>query len=442
MNARSVALEALEKIDLRQAYADLALSACFRRYPDLSARDKRQATDLVYGTVRRMNTLDWAVSLFLKVRLDRCDPPVRAALRVGAYQLLFTDHIPTPVAVDATLTALTKRKRRAVGLVNAVLRKIASLERQLPYPAPETSPQDHLVLRYSHPSWIIGYMLERLGWEETVAWCEWNNRTPVTTLRINPLRTQVEDFGSMLEAHGVEWESGHYCEEAVRVRRGGRVEEFPGYHKGLFQVQDEASMLVGRLVDPQPGERVLDMCAAPGGKSTHLAELMGDSGSVLAVDIHAKRVGLVRESARRLGLEAITTRVGDARGLEQAHEGFDRVLLDAPCSGLGVLAKRPDARWRRQPEDIVALVALQRELIRGAADYLRPGGVLVYSVCTLTDEEGTGIIDEFLRENPAFTPAAELPLPGGLEGENGRITIWPQRHSIDGFFMARLHKSR
>ncbi len=443
MNSRSVALEALEAIDVRGAYADLALPACFRRYPALEARDKRQATELVYGSVRRMNTLDWAVGLFLKgLALSQCDAPVRAALRLGAYQLLYMDNIPVPVAVDATLRALSARNRRAVGLVNAVLRRIGALEGQLPYPDPDSHPLEYLALRYSHPPWMLDHMMPRLGWEEIIAWCQWNNRSPRTTLRVNRLRTSTARFTELLSCEGIAWKPGRYHEQAVRLERAGRVEELPGYEDGLFQVQDESSMLVGALLEPQPGERVLDMCAAPGGKSTHLAELMDDRGQVWAMDIHPGRVARIRESAERLGLSSIHVIEQDARELQGAEQSFDRVLLDAPCSGLGVLARRPDARWRRSPEDIPALAAVQKELLAAAGRYLRPDGVLVYSVCTLTKEEGSDVIDQFVRDHPKFSVA--LP-PMGLarfRGENGHLTLWPHRHKTDGFVMARLSKSR
>ncbi|MEW6522644.1 MAG: 16S rRNA (cytosine(967)-C(5))-methyltransferase RsmB [Bacillota bacterium] len=442
--ARQAALRTLHAVDTRGAYADLALESVLQGLPELTGPDRRLATELAYGTVRRQNTLDWALSRYLNRPLASCDPWVRAALRLGAYQLLYMENIPGPVAVNETVKLLHRQPRWLTGLVNAVLRRLSRHRaEELPYPALDESPAQHLALVHSHPEWIVAVFLDRIGLEETASLCRWNNQPPRLTVRINTLRTGVDAFTRCLDAEGIRWKTGLHHPAAVELLAPGNIRQVPGFAQGHFQVQDEASMIVAQLLDPKSGQEVLDACAAPGGKAMHLAELVGVDGRVVANDINEQRLQLIRENALRLGLCHVEVTQGDARRLPQGWV-FDRVLLDAPCSGLGVLARRPDARWRKKPRHIPGLTRLQRELLEGASACVRPGGVLVYSVCTLTGPEGPGVVEGFLQDHPQFRLDDPRPwLPSSLTGavtDRGYVELWPQRHGTDGFFMARLAK--
>lgn len=428
-------------MDTRGAYAERALAAALERGPGLGGPARKLATELAYGAVRRRNTLDWALSFCMQRPLEACDPWVRAALRLGAYQLLYLDTVPGPVSVDETVRLLNHRPPWVRGLVNAVLRRLAHERCRLVYPDPVTEPVRHLAVVHSHPEWVVESFLARLGWLETAALCQWNNRPPRLTVRVNTLRTRAEHFTLSLEAAGVQWKAGLYHPAAVELVGPGRILDLPGYAEGHFMVQDEGSMLAVSLLDPQSGQRVLDACAAPGGKATHLAELVGTSGVVIANDVNPGRLKFVQENARRLGLEQLQLAQADAGRLNGAW-ACHRVLLDAPCSGLGVLSRRPDARWRKSAADVAALAALQRLLLEGAASCVMPGGALVYSVCTVTEAEGPAVVSAFLERHPEFYLDHPRPyLPPGLETAvtgPGFVELWPQRHGTDGFFMARL----
>ncbi|HAI20423.1 MAG TPA: 16S rRNA (cytosine(967)-C(5))-methyltransferase RsmB, partial [Clostridiales bacterium UBA8153] len=275
------------------------------------------------------------------------------------------------------------------------------------------------------------------------ALCRWNNRPPRITVRVNTARVPVEEFTRNLQAAGVAWRAGLYHPAAVELVGPGRIRDLPGYAEGHFVVQDEGSMLAVSLVDAQSGQRVLDACAAPGGKATHLAELVGKGGTVIANDVNPGRLRLVQENGCRLGLEQLRLSQQDA-GLLEGAWACHRVLVDAPCSGLGVLSRRPDARWRKSAGVVAAMAALQPQLLEGAASCLLAGGALVYSVCTLTQAEGPEVVTGFLERHPEFRLDCPRPyLPAGLETAitgPGYVELWPQRHGTDGFFMARLVK--
>jgi 16S rRNA (cytosine967-C5)-methyltransferase len=317
---------------------------------------------------------------------------------------------------------------------------------RLPFPDRDRDPVGRLALEHSHPEWMVTVVMERLGAAETEDWCRANNQPAPLTVRVNRLRTSVERFTAELDRAGIAWRPGHYYEYAVELLRPGPLDAVPGFEQGHFLVQDEASMLVAAVLDPRAGERVLDACAAPGGKATHLAELMDDQGLVLANDARAARVQLIHENRKRLALQCMEVRTGDARELGEVYPAhFHRVLVDAPCSGLGVLARRPDARWRRQPADVEALARLQYELLVASARCVRPGGTLVYSVCTLTPAEGQGVIDAFLATEAQFCLEPSTgPLDPALFAQalpGGVLELWPHRHGTDGFFVARLVRS-
>lgn len=424
-DARSVAIDALERVEAG-AYAHAMLPSRLRA-SGLDARDRAFVTFIVYGAVREQRRLDALIIPRCHQPLDRLEPRVRAALRIGTFQLLHD--IPPHAAVNATVSAAPPRAR---GLVNAVLRSVAAAGP--PYPE-----SDDLAVRYSYPDWIVaefGNAVPRAQLEPLLAI---GNEPAAVTLRPNPLRTTSDALAEELEAQRVRVARGEVVRDALVVGGIGDPVDLPAVAEGRATPQDQGSQAVVAVLDPQPGDRVLDVAAAPGGKSTAAGERVGD-GLVVAADLHPGRLGLVRQAVERLGLgEVVTPVVADGRRLPISPAAFDRVLVDAPCTGLGVLRRRPEARWRIRPEAVDQLVALQRSLLSAAARAVAPGGRLLYSVCTLTRAETSGIggwafahLDGFTVEPPPGDPWRPLG-PGAV--------LWPHTAGTDGMFVLSLRRT-
>ncbi len=443
---RDLALLALHRVDTAAAFASLALHEVFRRHP-APRRERALATELAYGAVRRLNTLDFIIGRFSHRDPAALDPWTRSILRLAVYQICYSDRIPVHAAVaEAVEQAKRYGHRDRAGFVNAVLRAVASMRGEVAFPSPDEDPVAHLSLAHSHPEWLVRRWLGRYGFEDARRLLEYDNVAPPVVIRANRLRTDPQALALRLAEEGVEVRPGRYLPEALVIVAPEALEEIPSFRAGLFTVQDESSMLAARVLDPQPGETVIDVAAAPGGKTTHIAELMANRGRIIACDVHPGRLELVRENCRRLGVTIVEAVAEDGRELPARYRALaDRVLLDAPCSGLGVLNRRPDARWRKSAEQIAALAALQGELLEAAAACLAPGGVLVYSTCTIEPEENEQVVARFLDAHPDFAPdPLDLFLPAGLAGEGagGWLQILPFRHGIDGFFVARLRRAR
>ncbi len=442
--ARDVALEALVAVDQNESYAGQALERALRRHA-IPRRDRSLATELVYGVQRRLNTLDWALSQVSSRPLADMTVWIRSDLRLAAYQLLFLDRIPPSAAVNEAVELAKKHGHKGVaGFVNGVLRALLRRQDALPYPDPQQDPVAYLALRHSHPEWLVRRWLERYGFEGTEALLRANNETPPLTVRPNRLRTDREGLVQALTAEGVETEPGRLLPDSVVIKGGPIFEELKAFQDGLFTVQDEGSMLVGQVVQPAAGMTVLDACAAPGGKSVHLAELMGNQGRVVAVDSHPHKLQLIRDNARRLGTDIVTPKLGDARevGAGMAAQ-VAAALVDAPCSGLGVLRRRADSRWRKSPAQIAELHDLQVDILHGVAAAVKPGGVLVYSTCTTEPEENQETVEAFLAGHPEFELQDLRPfLPPALVAEptaaSGWVQLLPHVHGTDGFFIARM----
>lgn len=443
-DAREAALQTLYAVEVKAAFAHLALSHILRTAA-LPPRERALATELAQGTVRMRAAVDFALAQFCHYQLTRLSPWIRNLLRLAAYELLFL-HRTSPAATCHAAVELAKQYGHpgTVRLVNAVLRRLSEQRKQIDYPPFETDPVGHLTTRLSHPRWLVERWLQRWPPEEVRALCLTNNRPPPLTVRVNRLRLTPEDLRAQWEVRGVKAQPCRWAPEGLVVGHVGEVQLLWGFDQGWFTVQDEASMLVGYLAAPQPGWEVADLCSAPGGKATHLAELMGDRGRVWAVDLHSRRLQRVAETAVRLGLRNLFTRCADARRVaEVLPQPLDLVLLDVPCTGTGTLRRRADARWRKQPEQLEELVTLQRELLSAAAELVRPGGVLVYSTCSLEPEENEEQIRWFRERYSHFVPALEPPpeveLPG-LNRAEGWLHLWPPRDGTDGAFLARLRR--
>jgi 16S rRNA (cytosine967-C5)-methyltransferase len=444
--ARSVSLRALREIDEKEAFANQALDAALDRSA-LQGRDRGLATELVYGVTRRRATLDWLIARASARPLAKIDPWTRNILRQAVYQLLYLERIPQSAVVHEAVELARRFGHEGLAkFVNGVLR---GLLRQMPLELPAAEgpdPAGALAVRHSYPEWLARQWVDRYGLAEAVRLLEAGNAVPPLTLRANRLKVTREQLLEALQAEGLTCRPTLLSPHGVVVADTGgkQLEQLKAYRQGFFLVQDESSMLVAPVVDPRPGMLVLDLAAAPGGKATHLAELMQNRGQVIALDIHPHKVEMIDENARRLGIAIIQTVAIDAR-LAGRHfaERADAVLCDVPCSGLGTLARRADLRWRKEAADLAALVPLQREILASAAQAVRPGGILVYSTCTIGPAENEEVVESFLAGRPDFAPDPIEPyLPEGLESEGAWVRLLPHRHGTDGFFIARLRRAR
>ncbi|NPV27719.1 MAG: 16S rRNA (cytosine(967)-C(5))-methyltransferase RsmB [Firmicutes bacterium] len=449
-SGREGALHVLVRVEGDKAYANLALDQ-FLRCHALERLERHLMTELVYGVVRSLNTLDWVLEQFLRQKLVKLTPWIRNILRLGVYQLIFLSKIPPGAAVNESVK-LARRYGHAgtVRLVNGVLRNISRGLNNLPWPNQNEDPIAYLAIRHSHPSWLVERWLTRLGFTETEALCQANNQAAGISIRCNTLRLSPAELTQVLQQEGVKVEASNLIPEGLKIGDFSSIVELKSFEQGFFQVQDESSMLVSYVVRPTPGSLVIDACSAPGGKTTHLAQFMQNQGRILAFDVHPHKLGLVEKNCQRLGITNVVVQTGDARELPVEFNGkADFVLVDAPCSGLGVLRRRPDARWRKEPTQIAELAKIQQQILDRVAECVRPGGVLVYSTCTTEPEENQGQIQAFLCRHPEFTTndLTELipfPLTGRDDQETakaGWLQLWPHRHGTDGFFVSRLVKS-
>lgn len=445
--AREIALEILYSVETKESYSNLELNFILEKHSP-SREERGLATELVYGVLRRRNTLDWIIRQFAERSIDKMTPWIRNILRLSIYQLLFLERIPVSAACNEGVELAKKKGHLGVSkFVNGVLRNIARNIDNLPWPE-EKDLVNYISIKYSHPHWMVEKWLERLGKEETIKLCQANNQNPPLTVRVNTLKASREELVESLTAEGVKSELSNLIPDAVKIQGVSSLKRLATYQAGLFQVQDESSMLVGYALDPQPGEAILDVCSAPGGKTTHLAQLMKDKGKIIANDFYQHKVKLVEESAKRLGIKIIESKVSDARNIQDFfEEKMDRVLVDAPCSGLGVLRRKPDARWRKSPQDISGLIDIQLAILQSASQCVKPGGILVYSTCSIEPEENTEIIKSFLKKNPKFKMGNLVDfLPPMFKSErleeSGYLQIYPHDYQTDGFFLSRLERKR
>ena len=438
--AREVAVRALERVEAAASFADIALDHELASRP-LSPRDAALAMELVYGTLRWQRYLDWILAPHSRRRLETLDARVRVILRMTAYQIALLDRVPTFAAVNDAVT-LAPRTPGVKPFVNAVLRSFARRAPREREPAAPRDPLEALATRCSFPTWLAARWVARFGREEAEALMRASNERPPLTLRANALRTTRDALAERLAAEeGLAVRPTRHAPEGLVVGPGGAPASWRAFGDGSFAVQDEASMLVGRLLAPEPGATVADVCAAPGTKTTHIAELMADRGRVLAFDREPERLARVREAAARLGITVVDARDGAVDVLAPGfRDACDAVLVDAPCSNLGVIRRNPEVKWRRQPSDLGPASRQQCEILAAAATMVKPGGRLVYATCSLEPEENEAVVSAFLRARPEFAIDAPdkfvLPLD-----PDGWLRCRPDRHGTDGFAAVRFHRS-
>ncbi len=441
--ARAVAADVLTRVETQDVFADAALETAITAR-ELAPRDAALATELTLGTLRWQRYLDWILSPHSRRPLASLDPLVRALLRMTAYQLSFLDRVPDFAAVSDAVTLARGHGGRGVdGFVNAVLRAFARVRPDDREPALPRDPVDALATRWSFPTWLAARWIERYGHDDAIALMRAQDERPPLTLRANTLRITRDALIERLAAdERLTARPTPFAPDGVRVDHGGAPASWSSFVQGLFTVQDEASMLVARLLAPEPGDTVVDACAAPGTKTTQLAALMGNRGRVVALDPQPARLGRVRDAASRLGVSIVETRTG--RVEDRARElagGCDAVLVDAPCTNLGVLRRNPDVKWRRRLGDVEAASARQREILDAAATIVKPGGRLVYATCSLEPEENDGVTEVFLTGHPDFAVDPPSTFPIALDAR-GILRCLPHRHGTDGFTAVRLRRAR
>jgi 16S rRNA (cytosine967-C5)-methyltransferase len=443
INARRLAYQILLNLEKQSSYPDRLIRGTLQRHSSLKEEDRALLTELVYGVVRWRGLLDWHAERLFKTKTQKVAPEIRILLRLALYQILYLDRIPDHAAVNETVKiAKSTQPPHLVGFVNAVLREAIRRDGRWDWPLPEAEPEEYLAVTTSHPRWFVGKCLDEFGFDEALSLCRANNTTAPLVFRVNTLKTSTADVVAALQGKGCNAQPSPYLPDAVRVS-GLRQDlaRLSVHEQGWVHVQDEASQVVSLILNPVPGERILDLCAGFGGKSTHIGGLMGNQGEIVAVDQSSWKLNELKENARRQDIGIIKTIAGDALDLDPEQLGtFDRVLLDAPCSGFGTLRRKPDIKWRRHPKDPHRFSRLQSKLLEHASLFVKKGGILVYATCTLFSEEDEQVAEEFSRRHKDWTleSAGDI-LPESCLNmvKGGFLKSWPHRHDVDGFFAAR-----
>ena len=434
MSARGEALAVLTACRTRGAWADAALDV---HLTGLSPADAGLCSRIIYGVIQNETLLDFYLSGFCSQRLDRLQPPLADILRIGAYQILFLDRVPDSAAVHTSVELAKGAGRgQASGLVNAVLRRLCREKEGLPE-IPSRDEAKYLSIRYSHPKWLVKRLLTLLGREGTEAFLITGNSQPPAAVQVNACRAAMEDAVASLETESVHVEVHPWLADCLLLSGTGDLERLKAFQSGMIYVQDPAARLAVLAAGFRPGSRILDVCAAPGGKSFAAAIAMGDRGEIISCDLHENKLKRIQEGAARLGLTSIRTEAADGRVCrEEWRNAFDLVLVDAPCSGLGILRKKPDIR-RKKADGLLTLPVVQSSILENASNYVRPGGTLLYSTCTILPEENEEVTDAFLGLHPGFS-REKFTLPGPIGTVEGQITLWPHLHDTDGFYICRM----
>jgi 16S rRNA (cytosine967-C5)-methyltransferase len=444
---RAICLDILNRVEEADCHPDTLLTDSFKQYRKLTSLDRAFLTELTYGVLRWRERLDWLIRHFSKVPFEKIELRILNILRIGLYQILFLTRTPSPAAVNES-AELAKgiRGKGGAGFVNAVLRSILRKGGEASFSETGEDPLLSLSVTESHPLWLVKRWTDEFGLEEAAKICKFNNQISNLTLHTNTLKISRTILIDKLEDRGLKAFPCSFSEEGILLDAPPPVSEIPFLREGLFIIQDEASQLVTSILDPKPGERILDACAAPGGKTTHMAQRMKNEGEIYALDLNKEKLNRIEEVCQRLGIRIVKTIKGDAARPMLVPEGvrFDRILADVPCSGFGTLRKNPDLKWRRGEEDIQRLSLLQSSILRNLSGYVKEGGILVYSTCTVFHEENENVVEKFLEGHPAFQlDRMENVFPGELQTfvQNGFFKTFPFRMGMDGFFAARMVKA-
>lgn len=439
MNSRKLSRQIVQRVLEEGAYSNLVLSKELNR-DDIDEKDKGLITEIVYGTLRRKRTLDVLIGNFVK-DIKLLDSTVLNILRVAIYQMYFLDKIPEYAACNEAVEEAKEISVEASKLVNGILRNFIRDEKEIVVPGNRI---DELGYKFSFEPWMIRLFIKQYGEERTMKIMAGLNETPKVTVRVNESKGEYDEVFENLEEMGYKIEEGYACPEAIKIEGGKGVESNELFKEGLITVQDESAMLVAPLLEINKGEKILDLCAAPGGKTTHIAELLDNTGEVLAFDLHENKLSLIEENAKRLGLTNIVCKTMDATKLNPDYISYgDKVLIDVPCSGLGIIRKKPEIKWNKTRQQLRDLVEIQRDIMENAWQYLKPGGILLYSTCTLNKEENEDNLKWFLSKH-SDAEIEKLYIGNNnnfIYNVDGSLTILPN-DSMDGFFMGKIKKKK
>ncbi|MEA2040744.1 MAG: 16S rRNA (cytosine(967)-C(5))-methyltransferase RsmB [Thermodesulfobacteriota bacterium] len=445
---RNLALKAINSLDNGTGFPDQYLKAAFLRYPHLSERDRAFAVNLVQGTLRWRLRIDWVIGQAVRFPFRKIEPLVLNILRIGLYQILFMDRVPESAAVDeAVKQAKGFGRRHVAGFVNGILRNVCRQKHSIAFPERETDSVRYLSVFYSYPAWLVKKWIREVGLGLTEQLLAAGNEIPGLVIRTNTLKIDRPGLIKHLDQEGLTGRPTRYSPDGVELEGlKGPVSGLKSFKEGLFQVQGEAAQMCSYFFSPSPGDRILDICAGLGGKSTHVAQLIGDSGFILALDMNYNRLVSLKSSSRRLGTGSIRTVVADAAGdlSSLLHSSFDKIIVDAPCSALGTISKHPDGKWTKNEGDIERLSILQRKILNSAAPLLREGGKMLYLTCTISRQENEDMVSGFLKENRHMELGDlkdRVPEWGmGLIDDHGFFRTYPHVNGMDGFFGALLIK--
>lgn len=445
LSARDVALNVLTDVEASGSYSNLQLNQALVQ-AGLERADAGLTTEIVYGTISHLNTIDYFLGRFVAKGMHKLQPWVRSLLRLSFYQIYYLDRIPPHAAVNEAVNIAKRRGHQGIsGMVNGVLRNVLRQLDELVIPD-NLSAVQRISLQYSHPEWLVERWVQQFSESVTEQICMSNNEPPAVSVRVNTNKTTREQMLKTLNDAGYYAQPSTIAPDGILVGGSGNMALTDWYRDGMLSIQDESSMLVAEAVQPEPGMSILDCCAAPGGKTAHIAEKMHNQGHIIANDIHEHKRKLIDDQAQRLHLSVIDTAVGDAMALPERYEAasFDRILLDAPCSGLGVIRRKPDLKWNKSASDIKEIAALQRRLLERVSSLLKPGGILVYSTCTIEQSENEDVVRSFVDTHPQFEPvvvplfADKLAHATASEQAALGVQILPQDYHSDGFYIAAL----
>lgn len=443
-NARDLAVKILHEINEKDAYSNISISRNVNN--KLSVIDESFLRELVYGVLENKLFIDWIINEFSKIKLKKIKPIVKEILRIGIYQIMFMDKVPDGVAVNESVKLAKKYSHKGVyGFVNGLLRNVIRNKNNINLPDKDKNPIEYLSIKYSHPKWMIEQWIQEFGYQFTEELCIANNMKPKLNIRVNTLKINRNELINILRKKGLEVEKTRHAKDGIIIDNPVRITQLDEFKAGLFQIQDESSMLVAQILNPKEDSLVIDVCSAPGGKTTHIAQKMNNKGKVIARDIHQHKLRLVKENAKRLGIDIIETEIYNALTLDEKLIGkADYCLVDAPCSGLGLIRRKPDIKWKKSKDDINEITKLQYEILLNSSKYLKKNGILVYSTCTIEKEENIKLINRFLNENPEFSLIGFSSLIQNSEempsAETGYIEIYPNIYDMDGFFIAKMVK--
>lgn len=435
-SARRLVVRTLTKVDDNNSYSNIVLSDALEK-SGLSEQDRKFASALFYGVIERKLTLDEIIAHY-SVNRNKLGSEIRNILRCGIYQLLYMDSVPDNAAVDESVKLAKANKNPAcAGFVNALLREFIRRQKALPE---RKNRVDKLSLEYSCPIWLVSKWMSEYGDKVCLSMLKTSFGQPPTTVRVNTVSAPLDDTLKMLSDEGVMFAKSDVLDDCLDLYFSGSVEQTKAFRLGRLHVQDMSSQFCAAALEAKPGDTVLDLCSAPGGKTFTIAEIMGDKGSVLAFDLHPNRVKLIMSGAKRLGLNCVSARVNDAKKFSSDMPTAERVLCDVPCSGLGVIRRKPEIKYK-SPEDFERLPQIQYEILDTSSRYVKIGGVLVYSTCTLSRAENDEVADRFLKEHTEFT-SSELGEAFGADRHKSRITFTPDKYGSDGFFVAKFRRIR